>query len=120
MRRSIFAVVALAFAALAGRALGATEPLAATQSWLAYGHDPQITNFVPAGSLRPVTAPLLTQGWTTQLDGAVVASPLYARGLLIVATEAGSIYALDGKNGDVVWQKSFGIVETPDDICGSY
>jgi outer membrane protein assembly factor BamB len=112
--------------ALAGapRAASAADPFAGAHAWTSYGHDAQLTNFVPSAFLTPQTAPFLRTSWTAQLDGAIVASPLYAhagsRPLLLVATESGSLYALDPKDGSVVWRETFGTITTPDDACGSY
>jgi outer membrane protein assembly factor BamB len=99
---------------------GATGAITGMDSWLAYGHDAQLTNFVPSALLTPATAPLLSTKWTASLDGAVVASPLYAKGILIVETEAGSIYALNPTDGAVIWRDAFGTVTTLDNACGSY
>jgi outer membrane protein assembly factor BamB len=42
--------------------------------------------------------------WRVTLDGAVYASPLIARGLVVVATEGGSLYGLDAATGATVWR----------------
>jgi len=122
--------IAIVIFSLSGTpAAGANQPPAPIDSWLAYGHDAQLTNFVPSQLLTPRTAPYLADKWTTELDGAVVASPLYASGVSIAGqqrdvalfeTEAGSIYALDPRDGTIIWHDSFGTVTTPDDACGSF
>ncbi|HEY8793222.1 MAG TPA: PQQ-binding-like beta-propeller repeat protein [Gaiellaceae bacterium] len=122
--------IAIVIFSLSGTpAAGANQPPAPIDSWLAYGHDAQLTNFVPSQLLSPRTAPYLADKWTTELDGAVVASPLYASGVSIAGqqrdvalfeTEAGSIYALDPRDGTIIWHDSFGTVTTPDDACGSF
>jgi outer membrane protein assembly factor BamB len=121
MRARLF-VLASIVCALAGppAAAGAPGPIPGTDSWLAYGHDAQLTNFVPSAFVTPETAPLLSTKWTASLDGAVIASPLYAKGVLVVATEAGSIYALNPADGAVIWRDEFGTVTTLDDACGSF
>jgi outer membrane protein assembly factor BamB len=43
--------------------------------------------------------------WTAALDGRVYASPLVVRGTVIAATENGSLYALDGRSGRLVWRR---------------
>ncbi|MGB8650326.1 MAG: PQQ-binding-like beta-propeller repeat protein [Mycobacteriales bacterium] len=43
--------------------------------------------------------------WRSALDGRVYASPLVVHGRVIAATENGSLYALDGRNGHVVWRR---------------
>jgi outer membrane protein assembly factor BamB len=129
MRRGLLLVAGLVCLIWATPATGATPTHAPEDSWLAYGHDAQLTNFVPSRLLTPRTAPYLADKWTTELDGAIVASPLYAHGVsldgqqrdvVLFETEAGSIYALDPRDGSIIWHDSFGIVTTPDEACGSY
>ena len=89
-------------------------------SWLAYGHDAQLTNFVRLPGLTPATAQRLRQAWSKKLDGQIIASPLYVSGgqgglprstsIVFAATEAGSLYALDPRNGSVRWQRTFGTI----------
>jgi outer membrane protein assembly factor BamB len=120
MRRWILAFAAVACVLPGSVASAQTTPLAAADSWTAYGHDAQLTNFVSTESLTPASAPTLIEAWSTKLDGAVIASPLYAQGFLVVATEAGSIYGLNPQDGGIVWADHFGALDTPDDACGSY
>ena len=42
--------------------------------------------------------------WRAGLDGPVYASPLIARGLVVAATEGGSLYGLDAATGATVWR----------------
>ena len=42
--------------------------------------------------------------WRVTLDGPVYASPLIARGLVVAATEGGSLYGLDAATGATVWR----------------
>jgi len=94
--------------------------------WTSYGHDAQLTNHVPSESLGARTAKGLELQWRSKLDGRVTASPLVAtmrvdgvrRALVLVATWAGSVYALDARTGSVVWSRAFGSVDTQ--ICGTY
>src|SRR4249919_1815713 len=89
----------------------------ATKSWLAYGHDAQLTNYVHVSGLTPATAHRLRQAWVKRLDGPIVASPLYASGgqgglangrsTVFAATEAGSLYALNPRTGSVFWKRTF-------------
>jgi outer membrane protein assembly factor BamB len=95
-----------------------------SQGWLAYGHDPQLTNFVRVPGLNASTARRLKQVWARRLDGPIVASPLYARTssskrILIAATEAGSVYALRPNDHRVLWKRTFGVV-TPAAGCGRW
>ena len=130
MRRVLLAVAGLALAlASPAAAVTTAEPFAGVDSWLAYGHDAQSTNFVPSAFLTPETAPFLANTWTAQLDGAIVAAPLYAKNVsvsgrtqdvLLVSTEAGSMYALNPADGKMLWRDEFGTVTTPDNACGSF
>jgi outer membrane protein assembly factor BamB len=87
-------------------------------NWLSYGHDAGLTNSTPAPSLTPTAMRRLATVWTKQLDGPIVASPLYANGTLYAETEAGSVYALQPSDGTVRWKRTFGVVATPG--CGSW
>src|SRR5262245_39011224 len=100
----------------------ATVPPPAAQTWLSYGHDAQLTNYVKPG-LTTAAGRRLRQVWAKKLDGGIIASPLYVSGsnavsslktdTLIVATEAGSVYALRPGSGSVVWRRKLGVVTTP-------
>jgi outer membrane protein assembly factor BamB len=93
---------------------------APAKSWLAYGHDAQLTNFVRLPGLTTTTARRLRQVWSMKLDGPIIASPLFASGgqgglprstsTLFVATEAGSLYAIRPSTGAVRWKRTFGVV----------
>lgn len=99
-------------------------PVAAENgAWTAYGHDAQLTNFVPSKALTPKTAPRLGRVWSRRLDGGVVASPLVvptgrAGAAVLVATEGGSVVALSAATGAQLWRRSLGTVET--DRCGRW
>ena len=86
--------------------------------WLAYGRDGQLTNFVRVSGLTPKTARRLRLKWTKQLDGPIVASPLYANGTLYAETEAGSVYALRPSDGATRWHRTLGVV--PTQSCGRW
>jgi outer membrane protein assembly factor BamB len=91
--------------------------------WLSYGGNAQLTNYIAGPAVaRAVAGPAhgnsVPRGllWTTDLDGAVYASPLAVGGvatatgirdLVVAETEAGTLYALDAHDGSVVWQRSF-------------
>ncbi len=76
-----------------GRALSAAD-------WPTYDHDPgrgAAATGVPApGALRIA--------WHRSLDGAVYAQPLVIGGVVVAATEGGSIYALNAQDGSVIWR----------------
>jgi outer membrane protein assembly factor BamB len=99
------------------------------KSWLAYGHDAQLTNFVRLPGFTSATAKRLRQAWTKKLDGQIIASPLYlsggqgglprSSGAVFVATEGGSLYALKPSTGTVLWKRTFGTV-VPAAECESW
>jgi len=86
--------------------------------WLSYGHDGQLTNFVRLPGVSSKTAKKLRLRWSKTLDGPIIASPLYANGTLYVATEAGSVYALQPSNGATRWRRTVGVVTTQS--CGTW
>lgn len=113
MRLVGLAILAIAMSVLGGNA-----------AWAADVYDPSANSYhaSPDRSGR-YTIPGLT--WTTahtarldtsfdaHVDGQVYAQPLYWRpaagmGVLIVATEANSVVALDAKSGREVWRRSVG------------
>ena len=91
------------------------DPLA----WTAYGGDTQLTGFSDTSAVSPADARTFGVEWAAQLDGGVVASPLVYAGRVYVATEAGSVYALDLVTGALLWKRTLG-TEVPDGDCGSY
>jgi outer membrane protein assembly factor BamB len=92
------------------------------EAWTSYGYDNQLTNSIASRALTLRSTPRLSPTWSTQLDGPVYASPLAAKAdgrlLVFVATEAGSVYAVDSASGKVVWQRSLGAVQTAE--CGKW
>jgi outer membrane protein assembly factor BamB len=83
--------------------------------WPAYGHDAGRSGAAPG-----VPAPAgLHVAWRRHLDGAVYGQPLIIGGLVIAATEGGSIYALDAQRGTVVWRTHIATpVQLTDLPCG--
>ncbi|HXZ98864.1 MAG TPA: PQQ-binding-like beta-propeller repeat protein [Candidatus Binatia bacterium] len=76
-------------------------PSAAPAAWLTYHGDLARSGDDP--SSPPVSAPAL--GWRSPtLDGPIWAEPLVDGGRVLVATEGGSIYALDAVTGAVIWR----------------
>lgn len=76
------------------------SPSSPTASWPGYHGGPDRTG-------RSATTPqlgALSPLWRASLDGPVWAEPLVVGGLVIVATENDSLYALDPRNGSVVWR----------------
>ncbi len=68
--------------------------------WPTYHGDAARSGAVPDGPdpASPAVA------WRVTLDGPVYASPLIARGLVVAATEGGSLYGLDAATGATVWR----------------
>ena len=110
------------FSLLVAQAAAGAEPVREAAAWTAYGHDAQLTNFVPSGVLTPKTAPRLRRVWSRRLDGAIVASPLVALGrpsaTVVVATEGGSVVALAASTGKELWRRALGTVKAAK--CGTY
>jgi outer membrane protein assembly factor BamB len=111
----------------ASSGLGRAAVALPAQQWPAYGHDAQLTNYVKPG-LAPPAARRLRQVWAKKLNGGIVASPLYVSGsssasptkdTLIVATEAGYVYALRPGTGTVLWARQFGVVDS-EASCGPW
>ena len=59
----------------------------------------------------------LQQLWSVDLDGAILASPLFANGVVYAATENGTVSAVAAADGNVLWSDRFGSVGTS---CGSW
>ena len=92
----------LLVAGAAGGGARAAAPRANDGDWLSYGHNGRLDNAVVSPTLRPSTIADLHERWRAQLDGTVMASPLFAGGVLYVATRAGSVYALAAADGHVL------------------
>jgi PQQ-like domain len=118
VRRLVPAVLVAALALCAAAQASTTDPSA----WTSYGYDNQLGNAVATGTLTLRAVPKLRLDWSRQLDGAVYASPLAAnvggRQLLFVATEGGTVYAIDAGTDQIVWQRSLGTIETNE--CGTW
>ena len=120
-RAALVLLVTLLIAGAGGRAHG-TLLRGNDGPWTAYGHDAQLSNAVVSPTLRASTVPDLAEEWRTQLDGRVIASPLYAEpaidgnrtGIVYAATWGGSLYALAADDGRVLWQRATGTTDT----CG--
>jgi outer membrane protein assembly factor BamB len=123
------ALVLLLVVGAAPSSANRAQTKAPAKSWLAYGHDAQLTNFVRLPGFTSATAKRLRQVWTKKLDGWIIASPLYvgggqgglprSRGAVFAATEGGSLYALKPNTGTVLWKRTFGTM-VPAAQCGSW
>ena len=86
--------------------------------WLTIDHDSaRSSNAVDETILTPSNVSGLLLSWSKQLDGNIVAQPLYVhsivisgqtRDVLIAATGGNSIFALDASNGTTLWSRNFG------------
>src|SRR2546421_593163 len=121
------ALLVLAFAAPAGaQVLGVPiwhtgalpVPTAASDDWLAYGRDGQLTNQSDQPDLTPATAARLHEVWTRKLDGPIAASPLALDGVVYVATEAGTVSAVRGADGRILWSTPLGTQDSYS--CGTW
>jgi outer membrane protein assembly factor BamB len=112
---------ALSGALLVGAgALAIAAAPAGAGDWPRFGGDAQLTNDVPAAQAAgyvPSAAASLQVRWGTHLDGAVIASPLYADDVIVggrtenvvyAATQTGSVYAVGAADGTVIWQRQLG------------
>jgi outer membrane protein assembly factor BamB len=109
----LFAATLLVTAACSAPASPAATPPAATVTtgsaaaaltlgaeWPTYHGDAARSGAVPTGP--DPSSPAVA--WKATLDGAVYGSPLIARGLVIAATEAGTLYGLDAATGATTWR----------------
>src|SRR5512146_2078185 len=88
-------------------------------AWPTYGASLTSSNLVAPRGLTLKSATRMRAAWTRKVDGTVFASPLIggsgAHRRVIVATEAGTVYALNADNGSVVWSRS---ITKPVSACG--
>lgn len=82
---------------------GASRP-ASESDWPTYHHDNARTGI--ASGLSPVGT--LSKAWEARLDGAVYGQPLVIGDVVLAATEADTIYALEASTGKVVWSVHVG------------
>jgi outer membrane protein assembly factor BamB len=83
-------------------------PAVASDDWLAYGRDGQLTNQSDQPAVTLATAAKLHERWRAELDGPIVASPLALDGVVYVSTEAGTVYAVRGADGAILWSTPLG------------
>lgn len=72
--------------------------------------------------LDPITvgSPYFGQVFDATVDGQIFAQPLYANGVVFVATETNRVYALDGATGAVNWTRQVATPWQASDIgCGN-
>jgi outer membrane protein assembly factor BamB len=84
--------------------------------------DPGRTGFYPnQPALDPATvgSPFFGQLFDAALDGQIYAQPLYANGVVLVATETNHVYGLDPTTGAPVWTRALGAPFLASDLnCG--
>jgi outer membrane protein assembly factor BamB len=93
--------------------------------WPTYGHDPMRSgNAAGESMITSSTVNQLELKWSTALDGDVTAQPLFVsavqsggqtRDVVVTATAANSVCAIDAATGSVIWRRNFG----PSDGTGS-
>jgi outer membrane protein assembly factor BamB len=112
--RSTFLVLSTALLALL-----ALAPAALAATWSTWGNSPARTGRATSSQLTAGNASKLVKAWSTPLGAVVDGQPLYAGNvqtvngpvdLYLVATEAGSVFALDAATGKVVWRSELGSV----------
>ncbi|MDX6580641.1 MAG: hypothetical protein QOJ47_2190 [Gaiellales bacterium] len=97
----------------------ALAPAAESANWATFGNSPARTGRATGSRITAATVKHLAKVWTAQLGADVDGQPLYAsdvataagvRNLYLVATEAGSVFAFDARNGKLVWRSELGSV----------
>jgi outer membrane protein assembly factor BamB len=83
--------------------------LARYDEWTTYAHDDRRSGFErkPTGITR-ATVSSLRRRWMRPLKERVRASPLVAGGTVYIASEEGTVFALDAASGDVRWVRDVG------------
>jgi outer membrane protein assembly factor BamB len=83
--------------------------------WLTYGGS---ASRLSVQDSSPPMLPLRSR-WTAAVDGAIYGEPLIDDGMVFVATENDTVYALAGGSGRVVWERHLGTPVPAGDLpCG--
>jgi outer membrane protein assembly factor BamB len=92
-------------------------PAARSADWATWGDSPARTGRATSSDLNSGNVARLEKAWSVPLGAVVDGQPLYVsrvatpggrRDLYLVATEAGSVFALDARNGAIVWRAELG------------
>jgi outer membrane protein assembly factor BamB len=73
--------------------------------WPLYGYDKQRTRFLPVKDLNP---PFRGSRWSFQAGKLLEFSPVLADGRLYFMDKDALFYAMDTKNGKVIWKRDYG------------
>ena len=88
----------------------------AAGEWTTYGDSSLRQSTQPAS---PVLQPLRRRWTRTNLDGTVYGEPIVSAGLVYVATENATVYALRASTGRIVWTRHLGTPVPAGDLpCG--
>jgi len=96
-----------------------TQQAPGGSDWPTFGHDSSRSgNALGESVISPSTVGNLALQWSASLDGKVTAQPLFVsavqfpggqiHNVLIAATAANSVYALDASTGTQLWRQNFG------------
>jgi outer membrane protein assembly factor BamB len=120
-----FGLIAVGLAACAPGAPGVERALGAAtldDDESTMSADPGRTGFYPnQPALDPATvgSPYFGQIFDAPLDGQIYAQPLYANGVVFVATENNYVYALSASSGEPLWTRQLGAPFQAADLnCG--
>jgi outer membrane protein assembly factor BamB len=93
-------------------------PTTNSADWLMAYRDPERSGYAANEStITKTNVANLGLKWSANVDGKVTAQPLYAgaiqisgvaRDIVIAATTANSVYAIDGNTGAQIWRRNFG------------
>lgn len=82
---------------------------ASADDWTTFAHDDRRSGFQPQPTgLNRETVGTLQRRWMHSLGEPVRASPLVADGSIYVASDNGTVYALDAADGTLRWQRRIG------------
>jgi polyvinyl alcohol dehydrogenase (cytochrome) len=96
-------------AVVAGLAFGAAPAHAVAGDWPVYGHDLANTRDAGADGPSAAAAGSLQQTWKfSSSQGDFTGTPVVAGGVVVAATNMGSVYALQASTGRLLWSQDLG------------